>query len=134
MGEWQFRFNEILLPFHSFSDSVSDFDFKFFDRYGRKNGFTCYVLRYFLVLNKDYNLNITMNEFMVAIATLFHKLELPRYQSLNIAPTGKCITMFNWLQVSGIRFSVRRFSVVGKLHRNTLMINKIMGSQIPQIL
>ena len=79
---------------------VSDFQFKFSDRYGRKNGFTCYVLRYFLVLNKDYNLHITLNELMVAIATLFHKLELPRYQSLNIAPTSRCVTMFNWLQVS----------------------------------
>ena len=79
---------------------ISDFQFKFFDRYGRKNGFTCYVLRYFLVLNKDYNLHITLNELMVAIAMLFHKLELPRYQSLNIAPTSRCVTMFNWLQVS----------------------------------
>ena len=78
---------------------VADFDFRFFDRYGRKNGFTCYVLRYFLLLNHNANLSVTMNEFMVAIATLFHAVELPRYQSLVIAPTSRCVTMFNWLQV-----------------------------------
>ncbi len=78
---------------------ILDFQIKYFDRYGRKNGFTTYVLRYFLRLNLSHNLHITEAEMMVAIACVFSKVDLPRYQSLQILPTTRCVTLFNWLQV-----------------------------------
>ncbi len=79
------------------------------------------MLRYFLLLNWDANLHATRADAMVAIATLFHgDVPLPRYQSLNIAPTARCVTMFNWLQVRRLLVCVSVCLCVGVPKRHPL--------------
>ncbi|XP_046570856.1 uncharacterized protein LOC124279113 [Haliotis rubra] len=70
-----------------------------FDRYGRKNGFICYVLRYFLLQNWDYNLRISEKEFLALVAIAFGKTNETWYQGLGLRPTPRCVTVGNWFQV-----------------------------------
>ena len=96
------------LPYHVFAENnvlfhvVSDFQHDFFKRYGRKNGFICFVLRYFLVLNVDRNLNLNMGEFMAVLAVAFGKVDPSWYQGLALCPNARCVTVGNWFQVCSV--------------------------------
>jgi len=70
-----------------------------FDRYGRKNGFIVYILRYFLHLNWGRNLHVTENEYLALVAMVFGRSKESRYQSMVICPTVRGITIGNWMQV-----------------------------------
>ena len=69
-------------------------------RYGWRQGFTCYVLRYFLVLNTNHYLCIKQEEFTAVLALVFCQVEEPWYMGLQLVPSTRCVTMLNWLQVS----------------------------------
>ncbi|KAH3779765.1 uncharacterized protein LOC127841801 [Dreissena polymorpha] len=69
-----------------------------FDRYGRKNGFIVYILRFFIVLNWGRNLHITDNEFLALVAMMFGRQKESHYQSMAICPTVRCVTIGNWMQ------------------------------------
>ncbi|XP_046370575.2 uncharacterized protein LOC124144991 [Haliotis rufescens] len=82
-----------------------------FDRYGRKNGFICYILRYFLVQNWDYNLRISENEFLALVAIAFGHPDEAWYQRLRLRPSPRCVTVGNWFQ----NIYRHAFLFVGKL-------------------
>ena len=77
----------------------SVFQTDYFKRYGRNNGFTCYILRYFLRLNTGYNLHIDKDEFLALLAMAFKNVDETWYCSLRIRPTDRCVTLGNWFQV-----------------------------------
>ncbi|KAH3810938.1 hypothetical protein DPMN_139337 [Dreissena polymorpha] len=70
-----------------------------FERYGRKNGFIVYLLRFFIVLNWGRYLHITNNEFLALVAMMFGKRQESHYQSMAKCPTVRCVTIGNWMQV-----------------------------------
>ena len=70
-----------------------------FNRYGRKNGFICYLMRYFLQLNWRRNLHISENEYLALMALVFGRPDAHFFQKLAIRPTTRCITIGNWFQV-----------------------------------
>ena len=70
-----------------------------FDRYGRKNGFTVYLLRYFLHENWGHNLHLSENEYLALVAVAFSRRNEVEYQRLVIRPTVRCVTIGNWFQV-----------------------------------
>lgn len=67
-------------------------------RYGWRNGFKCYILRYFLVLNFNKNLHITLDEFLPLVALTFAQVDVEFYQGLCILPDGRSLTVANWFQ------------------------------------
>ena len=67
---------------------VADFPKKWYKQYGWRNGFTCYVLRYFLVLNAQANLHVTLEEFLALAANAFCFVDVTSYQ-------GQHVTRFN---------------------------------------
>ena len=71
-----------------------------FNRYGRKNGFICYLMRYFLQLNWRRNLHISENEYLALMALVFGRPDAHFFQKLAIRPTTRCITIGNWFQVN----------------------------------
>ncbi|XP_060078329.1 uncharacterized protein LOC132557819 [Ylistrum balloti] len=71
---------------------------KWFERYGRKTGFSVYVLRYFLLLNWGRNLYVTENEFLALLAMMLGRPSAAKYQGLCIRPTPRCVTLGNWYQ------------------------------------
>lgn len=70
----------------------------FFDRYGRRNGFLCLLLRYFLVMNWEYNLNLCLEEWLAILALVFTKVDEPWYCGLQLDPSLRGITILNWFQ------------------------------------
>ena len=70
-----------------------------FNRYGRKTGFICYLLRYFLQLNWRRNLHLTDNEYLALAAMVFGRPDAHFFQRLAIRPTPRCVTIGNWFQV-----------------------------------
>ena len=78
----------------------TDFPTNFFDRYGWRNGFSYFCLRYMLRLNSGNYLHITLDEFLVLFATVFCLVDETWYQVLSIVPTTRCVTIGNWFQVS----------------------------------
>ena len=70
-----------------------------FDIYDRKNGFTVYLLRYFLHENWGDNLRLSKNEFLALVAVTFSRRNEVEYQRLVIRPTVRCVTIGNWFQV-----------------------------------
>ncbi|KAL4221714.1 Protein asteroid 1 [Mactra antiquata] len=69
-----------------------------FDLYGRRNGFTMYLLRYFLMMNWGYNLHITENEYLALVAMVLGKAKESYYQCFVLKPTVRCVTILNWFQ------------------------------------
>lgn len=69
-----------------------------FNRYGRKTGFICYLLRYFLQLNWRRNLHLTDNEYLALAAMVFGRPDAHFFQRLAIRPTPRCVTIGNWFQ------------------------------------
>ncbi|XP_061197623.1 uncharacterized protein LOC133205770 [Saccostrea echinata] len=69
---------------------------KWFDRYGRKNGFIVYCLRYFLLLTWGQNLQVTQQEFLALCALVFARPREEHYQQIRLRPTPRCVTMGNW--------------------------------------
>lgn len=69
-----------------------------FDRYGRKNGFIIYLLRYFLFLTWGRYLYLTENEFLALVVLVFGRPDETKYQSIPIRPTVRCVTIFSWFQ------------------------------------
>ncbi|WAR13832.1 hypothetical protein MAR_003937 [Mya arenaria] len=69
-----------------------------FERYGRKNGFIFYILRYFLLLNWQQNLHVTDNEFLALVAMVMGRSSEEHYQAIVIRPTVRCVTIGNWMQ------------------------------------
>ncbi|KAK3609667.1 hypothetical protein CHS0354_035953 [Potamilus streckersoni] len=69
-----------------------------FERYGRKNGFIVYILRYFLLLTWHRNLHVTENEFMALAALALGRPDPNIYHGLCLRPTPRCVTIGNWFQ------------------------------------
>ncbi|XP_033764261.1 uncharacterized protein LOC117345304 [Pecten maximus] len=69
-----------------------------FERYGRRTGFSVYVLRYFLLLNWGRNLYVTENEFLALLAMMLGRPAAAKYQGICIRPTPRCVTLGNWFQ------------------------------------
>lgn len=69
-----------------------------FDMYGRKNGFTVHLLRYFLLLNWGRNLHLTDNEYLALVAMVMGRPHESYYQSIVLKPTARCVTIGNWFQ------------------------------------
>lgn len=69
---------------------------KWFDRYGRKNGFIVYCLRYFLLLNWGRNLQLQHQEFLALCALVFARPREEHYQQIQIRPTPRCVSIGNW--------------------------------------
>lgn len=67
--------------------------------YGRKNGFTVHLLRYFLLLNWGRNLHITDNEYLALVAMVMGRSHESYYQGIVLKPTARCVTIGNWFQV-----------------------------------
>ncbi|CAH1774513.1 unnamed protein product [Owenia fusiformis] len=87
--------------FHRILTSLEppDYNIDFFHRYGRKNGFVCYVLRYFLMLNVGRNLNVTFDELLALIAMTFSRGRYEdTYQCIAVRPSIRAITLGNWFQ------------------------------------
>ncbi|XP_074654960.1 uncharacterized protein LOC141908708 [Tubulanus polymorphus] len=74
----------------------------YFNRFGRWNGFICYLLRYFLKLNWGRYLCLSEDEFVTLVACLFHSesgvVDLNLYQSIEVKPDVRCVTISNWFQ------------------------------------
>lgn len=73
---------------------------KWFDRYGRKNGFIVYCLRYFLLLNWRRNLFIQQQEFLALCALVFVRAREEHYQQIQLRPTPRGVSIGNWFLVS----------------------------------
>lgn len=71
-----------------------------FDRYGRKNGFIVYLLRYFLLQNWGHNLHINDKEFLALTALVFGRPTEKQYQYISLRPTPRCVSIGTWFQVS----------------------------------
>ncbi|XP_041378105.1 uncharacterized protein LOC121390373 [Gigantopelta aegis] len=69
-----------------------------FDRYGRKNGFIAYILRYFLVLNWGQNLYVTEKEFFALVAMVYGRCDESLFQPIDLRPVTRCVTLGNWFQ------------------------------------
>nr|XP_022344001.1 uncharacterized protein LOC111137058 [Crassostrea virginica] len=69
---------------------------KWFDRYGRKNGFIVYCLRYFLLLNWRRNLFIQQQEFLALCALVFVRAREEHYQQIQLRPTPRGVSIGNW--------------------------------------
>ncbi|XP_067658821.1 uncharacterized protein [Haliotis asinina] len=69
-----------------------------FERYGRRTGFLCHILRYFLLLNWKQNLLITEDEFCALFAVVFGTRDERWYQRLGIKPSPRCVTISTWFQ------------------------------------
>ncbi|KAK7094195.1 uncharacterized protein [Littorina saxatilis] len=69
-----------------------------FDRYGRKTGFVCYVLRYFLLLNWGQCLVVTEPEFLALVATAFGASKDSAWQDMRICPDPRCISIAGQFQ------------------------------------
>lgn len=67
-------------------------------RYGRRNGFLFYCLRYFLLLNWQRNLAISEDEFLALFALMFGVKNESEYQEVAMPPTSRSITIYNWMQ------------------------------------
>ena len=80
--------------------AISDFRPKYFERYGRKRGFTLYVLRYFLWTNVGAGLHVTQPEFMALVSAVLGRVDSAWYQRLAVQPTLRAVTMGNWFQVT----------------------------------
>ena len=78
---------------------VSGLETIWFDRYGRKNGFIVYLLRYFLMQNWGRNLHISEQEFLALIAIAFGRPKESEYQQIRLRPTPRCVSIGNWFQV-----------------------------------
>lgn len=73
-------------------------DVVWFDRYGMKNGFIVYILRYFLLQNWDKNLHITDKEFLALAAMAFGRPKEKEYQQIALRPTPRCASIASWFQ------------------------------------
>lgn len=71
-----------------------------FDRYGRKNGFIVYLLRYFLLQNWGRNLHIIDKEFLALAALALGRPNEKHYQQIPLRPTPRCVSIGSWFQVS----------------------------------
>lgn len=67
-------------------------------RYGRRNGFLFYCLRYFLLLNWQRNIWISEDEFLALFSLVFATKNEIEYQEVAIPPSARCITIYNWFQ------------------------------------
>jgi hypothetical protein len=74
-------------------------DVVWFDRYGRKNGFIVYILRYFLLQNWGRNLHIVDKEFLALAAMAFGRPKEKQYQQIALRPTPRCASIASWFQV-----------------------------------
>lgn len=74
-------------------------DVVWFDRYGRKNGFIVYILRYFLLQNWGRNLHIIDEEFLALAAMAFGRPKEKQYQQIALRPTPRCASIASWFQV-----------------------------------
>lgn len=75
-------------------------DVVWFDRYGRKNGFIVYLLRYFLLQNWGRNLHIIDKEFLALAALALGRPNEKHYQQIPLRPTPRCVSVGSWFQVS----------------------------------
>ena len=81
----------------------SDAKFNYFNLYGKKQGFVCYQLRYFLALTTRTYLYINRWEFEALFASVFHShKDVQKYQTMCIKPSIRCVTIANWFQVNYI--------------------------------
>ncbi|WAR13842.1 hypothetical protein MAR_003947 [Mya arenaria] len=69
-----------------------------FERHGGKNGFIVYILRYFLLLNWQRNLNVTENEFLALVVMVIGRWDEKHYQAMEIRPSIRCVNIGNWMQ------------------------------------
>ncbi|XP_046576910.1 uncharacterized protein LOC124284834 [Haliotis rubra] len=69
-----------------------------FERYGRRTGFLCHILRYFLLLNRKHNLLITEDEFCALFAVVFGSSDERWHQGLRLKPSPRCATISTWFQ------------------------------------
>lgn len=69
-----------------------------FDRYGRKNGFIVYLLRYFLLQNWGRNLHIIDKEFLALAALALGRPNEKHYQQIPLRPTPRCVSIGSWFQ------------------------------------
>ncbi|WAR13833.1 hypothetical protein MAR_003938 [Mya arenaria] len=69
-----------------------------FERHGDKNGFIVYILRYFLLLNWQQNLNVTKNEFIALVVMVIGHWDEKHYQAMSIRPSIRCVNIGNWMQ------------------------------------
>ncbi|XP_048250170.1 uncharacterized protein LOC124111193 isoform X2 [Haliotis rufescens] len=69
-----------------------------FEMFERTEGFLCYILRYFLLLNWKHNLCITEMEFCALVALVFGHRDERWYQGLSLKPSPRCVTMSAWFQ------------------------------------
>ncbi|WAR13844.1 hypothetical protein MAR_003949 [Mya arenaria] len=69
-----------------------------FERHGGKNGFIVYILRYFLLLNWQQNLNVTENEFLALVVMVIGRWDEKHYQAMIIRPSIRCVNIGNWMQ------------------------------------
>ncbi|XP_064631143.1 uncharacterized protein LOC135489637 [Lineus longissimus] len=84
--------------------------------YDKRTSFLACVLRYFLIMNKGKNLNITHEEFHALAAMAFAKdaaLNVEFYIGLAIRPSVRCVTIGNWFQAV-FRYA---FDYIGKILR-----------------
>lgn len=78
---------------------VIDWPQNWIKRYGRRNGFLFYCLRYFLLLNWQRNIWISEDEFLALFSLVFATKNEIEYQEVAIPPSARCITIYNWFQV-----------------------------------
>ncbi|KAK7486149.1 hypothetical protein BaRGS_00022615 [Batillaria attramentaria] len=64
-----------------------------FDKYGRKTGFICYVLRYFLLLNWGQCLDVTEPEFVALAAVALGASKESAWQEMPVCPDPRCVSI-----------------------------------------
>jgi hypothetical protein len=75
-------------------------DVVWFDRYGRKNGFIVYILRYFLLQNWGRNLHIVDKEFLALAAMAFGRPKEKQYQQIALRPTPRCASIASCVMIT----------------------------------
>ncbi|XP_076451620.1 uncharacterized protein LOC143287487 [Babylonia areolata] len=90
--------NQIFKNLHFFHYIMSHLEYSipdktWFDLYGRKTGFICYVLRYFLLLNWGQYLQVTEAEFLALVATAFGPTSNSAWQDMRICPDPRCVAI-----------------------------------------
>ncbi|CAD5112757.1 DgyrCDS1973 [Dimorphilus gyrociliatus] len=93
------KYFHILMSFDEKKEGDSPANY--FDKYGRKFGFLCYILRFFLLLNYQRNLSISLEEFLACAAMVLHapQMDETKFRSYRIVPSVRSVTVGTWFQI-----------------------------------
>ncbi len=71
----------------------------YFDLFGERTAFLCYVLRYWLKLCTNQMDGFNEGHFLAAAILLLGDLDPREFQRISVRPTPQCLTLYAWLEV-----------------------------------